>query len=67
MDAPNLCKGYLKRVPGGVVLITYDWLVMVFCPSCIVDMPSVHLYVRNIPLYGRMDRKSSYINFYSKA
>ena len=46
-------KGYL-----GASLVVADWQVRVFGFSGIVVRPSERLYVRTIPLYGFMDRRS---------
>ena len=45
----------------GVLFVVADWRVRVFGSSSLVDIPSDHLYVRSIPLYGCMYRRYYYI------
>ena len=46
-------EGYL-----GASFVSTDWRVRVFWSSVLVDRPSEYLCVRNIPLYGYVDRRS---------
>ena len=60
------CKGAVKRVPGGIVCFTADCQVRVFGISGLIDRLSDRMYIRNIPLYGCMDRPPRYIQFISQ-
>ena len=51
-------SGYL-----GASFLPEDFKVRVFKTSDIVDRLSYCLYIRSIPLYGHMDRRSCYIPF----
>ena len=50
----------MKQGSLGASFVSADWQVRVFWLSGIVDRPSNHLYIRNIPMSGCMDRRSCY-------